>query len=155
MYFVDLIESVARTRNVWRGFSQQDSCHQPLTTRVRNIKRARNTLIEMEFVKRVIDMMANRIKVLHHRALTAQDDLQRVVRRTNAKDIDQLRADLVTLRQGKNKRTVNRILKKYGTDDPIWLLNQEVSILNARRRINRVEMEAGCDVASDALQYSR
>ena len=45
----------------------RDPIEQP--TQVRNIGDVRETLIEMDLVKRVIDMMANRIKVLHHRAL--------------------------------------------------------------------------------------
>ena len=126
----------------------RDSYRKQLTTRVRNIKRdVRETLIEMDLVKRVIDAMANRIKVLHHRALNAEDDLNRVVRRTKAKGIDALRADLITLRKATSKRTITRLLKKYGADDAVWLMNQEVSILNARRRINRIEMEAGCSTA--------
>ena len=123
------------------------SYRKQLTTRVKNLKsELRESLIEMDLVKRVIDLMANRIKVLYHRALSAQYDIDRVVKRTRAKSFEALRDDLVTLRQSTNKRTINRILKAYGTDDVILLLNQEMALVNARRRINRVEMEAGCSI---------
>ena len=123
------------------------SYRKQLTTRVKNLKsELRASLIEMDLVKRVIDLMANRIKVLYHRALSAQYDIDRVVKRTRAKSFEALRDDLVTLRQSTNKRTINRILKAYGTDDVILLLNQEMALVNARRRINRVEMEAGCSI---------
>ena len=87
------------------------SYRKQLTTRVKNLKSEnfRASLIEMDLVKRVIDLMANRIKVLYHRALSAQYDIDRVVKRTRAKSFEALRDDLVILRQSTNKRTINRI----------------------------------------------
>jgi len=100
----------------------------------------------MNFVKRVIDRMAARIKLLHHRSVMAEDGLRQIVRRTKAKDLDRLRKDLRTLRTTKDKRTVNRVLKRYETDDQQWLLNQEQNIARFRRQIARVEMEAGSSI---------
>ena len=57
-------------------------------------------------------MMANGIKVLHHRALSAEDDLNRVVRRTKAKNIDTLRSDLATLRQANHQANHHAIIEE-------------------------------------------
>jgi RNA polymerase primary sigma factor len=122
----------------------KDSYRKQLVTRHRNLcQAAKADLIEMNFIKRVVDRMAGRIKLLHHRALMAEESLQQIVRRAKAKDLEKLRKDLRTLRITKDKRTVGRILKRYGAADEQWLLNQDRNIARARRQIARVEMEAG------------
>ncbi len=132
----------------------KDSYRKQLVTRHRNLSNAsKDKLIEMNFVKRVIDRMSGRIKLLHHRSVMAEDALQQIVRRTKAKDLDRLRKDLRTLRGTKDKRTVTRILKRYETEDQQWLLNQEQNIARFRRQIARVEMEAGVSMANLKALY--
>lgn len=64
------------------------SYRKQLITRVKNLKvELRENLIEMDLVKRVIDTMATRIKILHHRAISGQSDIDRVVKRTRAKKL--------------------------------------------------------------------
>ncbi len=125
----------------------KDSYRKQLTTRVRNVQTVtEEKLAEMDFLKRVVDRMASRIKLLHHRALMAERDLDRVVRRTKAKDLTKLRQDLRTLRNTKDKRTVTRVLKRYNTEDREWLLRHEAMVALSRRSLVRVEMEAGCSL---------
>ena len=119
-----------------------------LETRLKNVKaKSRDLIVEMGFVKRIIDVMAGRLKLLYHRALIGEDIQRRAVSRSRAENLAKLTKDLRTLRRTKDKRTVTRILNRYKTDDAEWLLKHDEMLAKARRYINCVEMEAGSSLA--------
>ena len=131
-------ERLAGVQPVKTGYKKQ------LETRAQNVRvEVKEFLLEIGFLKRVIDRMAARIKLLHHRALAAEEDLGRIMHRLGARDIELLRADLRTLRATEDHATVRAIVGRYRSHDPVMLLNTERSISHARRRLSRVEMEAG------------
>ena len=122
----------------------KDSYRKQLQTRLSNVKKmTHDTMVEMGFIKRVIDVMSSRIKLLQYRAMSAEDMRSRIVRRTKADGIGKLEKDLRTLRRTKDKRTVNRVLKRYNTEDKDWLLGQDDHLAKARRTLGVVSMEAG------------
>ena len=122
----------------------KDSYRKQLETRAGNLRvKIKERLLEVGFLKRVVDRMAARIKLLHHRALAAEEDLGRMARRLGAKDIETLRADLRILRATDDAAVAKKIVRRYRTSDPVMLLNSERSISHARRRLSRVEMESG------------
>ena len=84
----------------------KDSYRKQLQTRLSNVKKmTHDTMVEMGFIKRVIDVMSSRIKLLQYRAMSAEDMRSRIVRRTKADGIGKLEKDLRTLRRTKDKRT--------------------------------------------------
>jgi RNA polymerase primary sigma factor len=100
----------------------------------------------MGFIKRIIDVMSSRVKLLQYRAMAAEDLRTKAVRRTKADSVAKLEKDLRTLRRTKDKRTNNRVLKRYKTDDKDWLLGQDTHLARARRVLGVVAMEAGADI---------
>ncbi|MBV71640.1 MAG: RNA polymerase sigma factor RpoD [Myxococcales bacterium] len=118
-----------------------------LETRLKNVKQqSRETIVEMGFVKRIIDIMAGRVKLLYRRALIGEDLQRRAVKRSRADSLAKLDKDLRTLRRTKDKRTVTRILNRYKTDDVDWLKGHNEMLSTARRYISCVEMEVGCSL---------
>ncbi len=127
----------------------KDSYRKQLQTRLKNVRAMTNELLlEMGFIKRVIDVMSSRIKLIQYRAMSAEDIRNRAVRRTKADSVAKLEKDLRTLTRTKDKRTVNRILKRYNTDDKDWLLSQDQRLAKARRILGVVSMEAGVSIES-------
>ena len=121
------------------------SYRKQLTTRLRNQgQKIYDRLQEINFTKRVIDRMSARIKLLHHRARGARDTIERVLARTKAPSVDQMRTDIAALRGLEDPKAIKKIMKKYAADDTTWLQNQYRNIARARRSLARVEMEAGC-----------
>ncbi|MCA9539408.1 MAG: RNA polymerase sigma factor RpoD [Myxococcales bacterium] len=106
-------------------------------------ERITELLVDVGFLKRVIDRMAARIKLLHHRCLSAEEEIARVAHRCHTDDVEQLRIDLRALRDTTDRMVVRKLLRKYRVDDEVWLLNQDRSLTHARRKLSRVEMEAG------------
>jgi len=118
-----------------------------LETRATNLRtKITARLLEAMFLKRVIDRMANRVKLLHHRAVTAEEDVVRTLQRIGAKNADTFREDLAALRAlgPDDKATGRKILRRYKVPDPVYLVNVERTIARSRRKLSRVEMEAGC-----------
>ena len=132
----------------------KDSYRKQLTTRLRNVRAlSKERLLEMGFIKRVIDVMSGRVKLLHYRVLRAEDLQRRAVQRTRADSLAKLTKDLKTLRRTKDKRTVTRVLNRYKTEDVDWLLSHETMLADARRRIACAEMEAGTDAVALRALY--
>ncbi len=118
-----------------------------LETRASNLRtKLTERLLEALFLKRVIDRMANRVKLLHHRAVASEEEVTRMLQRVGAKSADAFRDDLRTLRglEEDDKAPLRKILKRYRVPDPIFLYNVERTIARSRRKLSRVEMEAGC-----------
>jgi RNA polymerase primary sigma factor len=125
----------------------KESYRKQLQTRLKNIRAQSNeALLEMGFIKRIIDVMSSRVKLLQYRAMAAEDLRTKAVRRTKADSVAKLEKDLRTLRRTKDKRTNNRVLKRYKTDDKDWLLGQDTHLARARRVLGVVAMEAGADI---------
>jgi RNA polymerase primary sigma factor len=97
----------------------------------------------MDFLKRIVDIMSGRIKLLYQRALVGEDLQRRAVQRSRAESLSKLTKDLRTLRRTKDKRTISRVLSRYNTEDLDWLLAHDEMLSKARRYISYVEMEAG------------
>ncbi len=132
----------------------KDSYRKQLQTRLSNVKNmTHEAMVEMGFIKRVIDIMSSRIKLLQYRAMAAEDIRTKAVRRTKADSIAKLEKDLRTLRRTKDKRTVTRVLKRYSTDDKDWLLGQDEHLAKARRTLGVVAMEAGVNLDSLRALY--
>ncbi len=118
-----------------------------LETRVSNLRaKITERLLEALFLKRIVDRMANRVKLLHHRAIAAEEEVRRTLQRVGAKSADALRTDLGKLRAlGPDDKTAERrILRRYKVSDRVYLFNVERNIARSRRKLSRVEMEAGC-----------
>ena len=131
------------------------SYRKQLTTRLRNqSKKILDRLEEIHFTKRVIDRMSARIKLLHHRARAAKDGIDRVLARTKAPNVEQMRTDIAALRGLEDPKAIKKIMRKYAADDTTWLQNQYRNIARARRALARVEMEAGCS-AEDLAETHR
>ena len=116
-----------------------------LATRCRNSRlKIREQLIEMAFLKRVIDRMAARIRLLQSRMSSSEESIRVICNRLGAKNVQALRADLRTLRQSDDVDIIQRLVSKYRIKDRIYLINQDRAIAHAQRKLRRVEMEAGC-----------
>ncbi|MCB9546693.1 MAG: RNA polymerase sigma factor RpoD [Myxococcales bacterium] len=119
-----------------------------LTTRVKNVRdRIQEKLIEIGFLKRVIDRMAARIKLLQHRMTSAEESLSSICTRLGAVDLQTLRGDVRALRQATEIEVVQRIVSRYRIRDRIYLINQDRTLAHAQRKLRRVEMEAGCNAS--------
>jgi RNA polymerase primary sigma factor len=126
-----------------------------LSTRARNSRmKIREKLIEMGFLKRVIDRMAARIRLLQSRLNSSEESIRSICMRLGAKDVQTLRADLRALRQATDADTIRGIVSKYRIKDRIYLINQDRAIAHAQRKLRRVEMEAGCS-ATDLKALAR
>jgi RNA polymerase primary sigma factor len=130
------------------------SYRKQLETRLRNVRQmSRECLLKMDFLKRIMDIMSGRIKLLYQRALIGEDLQRCAVNRSRAESLAKLSKDLRTLRRTKDKRTISRILKRYNTEDLDWLVSHEDLLSKARRYISCVEMEAGCDMTQLRALY--
>ena len=75
----------------------KDSYRKQLQTRKRNIAaQTREHLLDMGFVKRVVDVMSDRIRLLYQRALTAEDHAERIARRAGAATVAKMEKDIRT-----------------------------------------------------------
>ena len=121
------------------------SYRKQLTTRSRNAgKGISQRLLEIGFLKRVVDRMALRVKVLHHRMRQGEESIERVRYRAGVRDVPTFRRDMRVLRSAVDEDIVDEIVGRYRTPDPVWLLNQDRTLAQAQRKLGRVEMEAGC-----------
>ncbi|MGK0358435.1 MAG: RNA polymerase primary sigma factor [Bradymonadia bacterium] len=119
-----------------------------LATRCRNSRlKIREKLIEMGFLKRVIDRMASRIRLLQARLSSSEESIRVICKRLGAKNVQTLRADLRALRQAEDPVVIRRLVSKYRIKDRVYLINQDRSVAHAQRKLRRVEMEAGCTAA--------
>ncbi len=123
----------------------KDAYRKQLNSRAANAKgKARALLVEIGFLKRVIDKMSARIKLLHHRMEMANDATQLVLSRAGASDVGDFRRDVRALMQAGDVRAIKAITGRYRISDPVYLRNLDRTLAHAQRQLGRVEMEAGC-----------
>jgi RNA polymerase primary sigma factor len=124
------------------------SYRKQMITRRSNVEgRTVALLIEVRFLKRVIDRMAGRVKLLHHRMVTANESIARVMTRIAARDVQAFRADARAVRVAETSEAIGAVLGRYrGPKDPVWFLNQDRTVATAQRKLGRVAMEAGCSL---------
>ncbi len=131
------------------------SYRKQLETRARNARKGiKERQLQMAFLKRVIDRMSGRVKLLHNRMLNAEEMIESVRRRARIKDIAAFRRDMRTLRKADDYDEIDRIVAGYRTPDPVWLLNQDRTLAHAQRKLGRVAMEAGCPLEELRALYA-
>ena len=131
------------------------SYRKQLETRARNARAGIKTRqLQVCFLKRVIDKMAARVKLLHHRMLNAEEMILSVCRRAGIKDLAAYRRDMRALRGMDDYDEIDKIVGQYRTPDPVWLLNQDRTLAHAQRKMRRVEMEAGCPLEELRALYA-
>jgi RNA polymerase primary sigma factor len=125
----------------------KDAYRKQLLTRASNTReRTAARLIEVGFLKRVIDRMAARVKLLHHRMENANETIEMVLARVRGQDLPSLRSDVRILRTTDDAKVARKIIGKYRVPDPMYLLNVDRTLAHCQRQLGRVEMEAGCSL---------
>ena len=133
----------------------KDSYRKQLETRSKNLRdRVREVLLDVGFLKRVIDKMAYRIKVLRVRARSAEESVAQIMAETGAANLATFRADVRLARQG-DPQVIHATLMRYRIMDFESLLHLDLRAAHAIRKLRRVEMEAGSDDEALKSLYRR
>ncbi len=115
----------------------------------------RTAMLEAHFLKRIIDMMADRIKTLYVRSVTSNDQIHTQCQRLGVPNGYQLIHDVYRLHQAKSPEEAAKIIRNYRIKDPQSILAASKAVEHAHRRLRWVEMESGMEMPQLQDLYQR
>ncbi len=120
--------------------------------RERHQLEASSLLNQLRLLKRVVDQIAARLKLLHQRGRRANDKIRQLLDMLGAESETHFSEDLQHFKREPEAREA--ILKRYNSKPELFL---EVSraLNKARRSLDRVQMEAGLNTSELAQLYRR
>ncbi|MBU1899946.1 RNA polymerase sigma factor RpoD [Myxococcota bacterium] len=123
------------------------SYRKQLVTRLKRIRAETiNMLLDVRFLKRVIDVMTDRLKLLYLRSRNANEAIREALRLVGASDVEAFQADMARLKHNPTPAELQAILNRYKTQDIAALWAQEANIKRAKRRLALIEMECGTNL---------
>jgi RNA polymerase primary sigma factor len=135
--------------------SISDSYRKQLARKVQRGRAEMKALLgEMRFNKKVIDRMVARLKTLQHRVDRAEEQIHDACNQLGVKDLQQFRTDVRELRTSDDPQKAQALVKKYKARSVAHIESMNRALAHAQRKLRRVEMEAGCEIAALRSLYS-